>query len=261
MGCARGVGKLTYLVNWVEHGVMASEQAVGGEPIDRLHARRFEQGFVRVVSGPLGTEIKWMIGSPCTASVLRAVLQIAKSPPPYVLRFHLIGWFEEVYALASDAVHRMEDILARGDRYFPTRAFLREGNPLDADVPPVIRESIASLAPPEDFIVECTVDGVSSSFVVDKVGPKSAIGRVWGTLTSSYPCQPTSRYGDTVSEAYAEVLRTGVPRYHQVLAALRMPDNQIHWVPYHRVIFPKHRSGGPAVAVLSQIAKVDIKVI
>ncbi len=252
---------MAYLVNWVEYGVMAPEQPVGDEPIDRLHSRRFEQGSVRVVSGPLGTEIKWMIGSPCTASLLRTVLHVASAPPPYVLRFHLIGWFEEVYALAADAVQRMENILTRGDRYFPTRAFLREGNPLDAHVPSVIRESMSSHIPPEEFTVECSVDGVSNSYIVDKVGPKSAIGRVWGTLTSSYPCQPTSRYGDAVSEAYEDVLRTGKPRYDQVLAALRMPDNQIHWVPYHRVIFPKQRAGGLAVAVLSQIARVDIKVV
>lgn len=252
---------MAYLVNWVEHGVLAPEQDVGGELIDRIHARRFEQGSVRVVSGPLGTEIKWMIASSCTASLLRAVAHVAKSPPPYVLRFHLIGWFEEIYAHAAAAVLRMEEILVRGDRYFPTRAFLRDGDPLDAEVPAVIRKSMSSHAPPEDFTVECSIDGLSNAYVVDKIGPKSAIGRVWGTLTSSYPCQPTSRYGDAVSEAYEEVLRTGVPRYDQVLAALRMPDNQIHWVPYHRVIFPKHRIGGSAVAVLSQIARVDIKVI
>lgn len=252
---------MAYRVNWIEHGVLSPSQEVGDEPIDRLHARRFEQGSVRVVSGTLGTEIKWMIGSPCTASLLRAVLQIAVAPPPYVLRFHLIGWFEEIYALAADAVARLEEILARGDRYFPTRAFLREGNARAEAVPDVIRESLARRTAPEEFMVECTVDETSKSYVVDRVGPKSAIGRVWGTLTSSYPCQPTSRYGDAVSAAYTEVLRTGTPQYDQVLAALRMPDNQIHWVPYHRVIFPKLRAGDAAVSVLSQIAKVDIKVI
>jgi hypothetical protein len=252
---------VTYKVNWIEHGVFTPEQEVGEEPIDRLHARRFEQGSVRLVSGKLGTEIKWMIGSPSTASLLRAVLQIASSPPPYVLRFHLIGWFEEVYPLAADAVARLEEILARGDRYFPTRAFLQEGNPKGAMVPDVIRDSLLRQTAPEDFTVECNVDGVTQAYVVERVGPKSAIGRVWGTLTSSFPCQPASRYGNTVSAAYADVLSTGNPRYDEVLAALRMPDNQIHWVPYHRVIFPKRRSSGQAVTVLSQIARVDIKVI
>jgi hypothetical protein len=192
---------------------------------------------------------------------LRAVSHVGNSPPPYVLRFHLIGWFEEVYWLASDVVMRLEEILARGDRYFPTRAFLKEGSLKSATVPAVIRDSLAKSLPPDEFTVECNVDGSTRSYAVSRVGPKSAIGRVWGTLTSSYPCQPTSRYGDAVSVAYEEVLSSGLPRYDQVLAALRMPDNQIHWVPYHRVIFPKRNSRQPSVAVLSQIAKVDIQVI
>jgi hypothetical protein len=128
-------------------------------------------------------------------------------------------------------------------------------------VPEVIRESFASKTAPAEYTVECVKEPAGPSYVVDKVGARSAIGRVWGTVTSSYPCQPTSRYGDAVSAAYDEVLRTGQPRYDQVLAALRMPDNQIHWVPYHRVVLPLRNRGEPAVAVLSQIAKVDINVI
>jgi hypothetical protein len=252
---------VAYKVNWIEHGVLAPELVVGEEPIDRLHARRFEQGAVRIVSSKLGTEIKWMTGAPSTGSLLRAILHIAKTEPPFILRYHLIGWFEETHENAAFCIKRMEEILAHGDRYFPSRAFLKAGHLGQPNVPSVIRDSLQQREPPEEYTVECSVDGVSQSYLVDKVGPKSAIGRVWGTLTSSYPCQPTSRYGDAVSVAYEEVLRTWQPRYDQVLAALRMPDNQIHWVPYHRVIFPKRRQGGFAVSILSHIAPVDIRVI
>ena len=43
---------------------------------------------------------------------------------------------------------------------------------------------------------------------------------------------------------------------------MRLPDNQVHWVPYHRVIFPSlRRQGLPAVTIVSEIAKVEISVI
>ena len=39
-------------------------------------------------------------------------------------------------------------------------------------------------------------------------------------------------------------------------------DNQIHWVPHHRLIFPSSRGQGQAaVSVVSEIAKVEFSVI
>jgi hypothetical protein len=85
---------------------------------------------------------------------------------------------------------------------------------------------------------------------------------VWGTFTSSPPCQSAGSYGNSVNATYEDVLRSDKPRYDHVLAALRLPDNALHWVLHHRVVLPRLESNGVRrVRVISQIARVDIRVL
>lgn len=249
-------------VTWVRNGVLDISPTQAASPAAMGDDIAFESGDVRVVSGSLGTEIKWKVNTPCFSSLLRVVHLFHSSKPPYILRFHAVGWFEEVYREPWNAIRRIEEILARGDRHFTSRIFVMERDPEGSELPAVIRESFRSNQPVEDYAVECAIEDLSQSFVVDKIGPKSIIGRVWGTVTSTFPCQSRSKFGDVVSEAYEKVLRDGKPHYDQVIAALRFPDNQVHWLPYHRAIFPNHRPGGSqSVIVVAEVAKVDIKVL
>ena len=249
-------------VSWISAGVIELSQR-SGEPLTHTaEDLRLEAGDVRLVMGELGTELKWKVQSPCYASLFRAVQFLDEARPPFILRFHAYGWFEEVYRDRGAASRRIEEILARGDRQFFSRAFVQEVDPRLVPLSPVLRHALEKRDAQDDFSVEATLDQLTHNYVVERVGPKSAIGRVWGTITSSFPCQPISKYGDAVSEAYDRVLQSGEPHYDQVLAALRLPDNQVHWVPYHRVILPKYRErGSPAVTVVSEIARVDIKVL
>lgn len=249
-------------ISWIRAGVLDASPPSGERALPGAEERSMEAGDVRLVSGELGTEIKWKVQTRCFSSLLRAVHVLKDARPPFILRFHAFGWFEEVYRDSRAAIQRVEEILARGDRHFVSRAFVHDADPDSAPLSPVMRQALESHEAQDDYVVEAARDEVTHNFVVDKVGAKSAIGRVWGTITSSFPCQPTSKYGNAVSEAYERVLRSGEPHYDQVLAALRLPDNQVHWVPYHRVILPKHREDGmPAVAILSEIARVEIKVL
>lgn len=248
-------------ISWIRAGMLdRADPAEIASP--GLEERCLDSGDVRIVTGELGTEIKWKVQTPCISSLLRAVHFLQEAKPPFVLRFHAFGWFEEVHREAWTAIQRIEEILARGDRQFFSRAFVQEADPKTARLSQVMRQALEDQVADEDYAVEATLDETTHSFVVQKVGPKSAIGRVWGTITSSFPCQPTSKYGDAVSEAYERVLRTGKPHYDQVLAALRLPDNQVHWIPYHRVVLPKlHDHAGPGVTIVSEIAPVEIKVL
>jgi hypothetical protein len=248
-------------ISWIRAGMLdKADPAELASP--GLEERFLDSGGVRIVTGELGTEIKWKVQTPCFSSLLRAVHFLQEAKPPFVLRFHAFGWFEEVYREAWTAIQRVEEILARGDRHFFSRAFVQDADPNTARLSPVMRQALEVQVVDEDYAVEATLDETTNSFVVEKVGPKSAIGRVWGTITSSFPCQPTSKYGDAVSEAYENVLITGKPHYDQVLAALRLPDNQVHWVPYHRVVLPKLRDHAPrGVTIVSEIAPVEIKVL
>jgi hypothetical protein len=224
--------------------------------------RFFQQGGVRLTTGDLGTEIKWVVNSPCVSSVFKAMQWLPSVKPPYILRFFAIGWFEEVYREPAAAVRRLEQVLVRGDRHFTGRVFIKESSSDSKLLPHVLKDVLNGQGVSEDYSVDCTYDENSHLFKVERVGFKSAIGRVWGTFTSSHPCQSAGSYGDPVNATYEDVLKNNRPRYDHVLAALRLPDNALHWVPYHRIVFPRRNNKGEAgVAVVSQIARVDIQVL
>ena len=235
----------------------------GHEPLPPEHEdQRLREGSVRLTTGDLGTEVKWHVNSPCVTSLFKAMQWLVTSQAPYILRFHAVGWFEEVYRERAAAVARIEQVLARGDRHFTSRVFIREAKPENPNLPDVLKAVLSGQEIPQDYSVDCALDEASHLFRVERVGSKSAIGRVWGTYTSSHPCQSAGSYGDPVNATYEDVLRHDKPRYDHVLAALRLPDNALHWVPYHRVVFPKRNARGEqGVAVVSQIARVDIQVL
>jgi hypothetical protein len=224
--------------------------------------RFFNNGSVRLTTGDLGTEIKWVVNSPCVTSLFKAIQWLPSVKPPYILRFFAVGWFEEVYRESVAAINRIEQVLVRGDRHFTSRVFIKEAATSSVNLPDVLKEALNGQGVSEEFSVDCAYDEHSHHFKVERVGPKSAIGRVWGTFTSSHPCQSEGSYGDPVNATYEDVLKHNRPRYDHVLAALRLPDNALHWVPYHRIVLPRRNEKGEAgVAVISQIARVDIQVL
>jgi hypothetical protein len=223
--------------------------------------RMLQTGSVRLTTGDLGTEIKWVVNSPCFSSLFRTIQWAETANAPYILRFFAIGWFEEVYRTTAAAIKRIEHIMARGDRHFTTRVFTEQHSPDNAAMSDVLQSAIKGHKLADDFAVDCMFDEEHKIFRVERIGPQSAIGRVWGTYPTSYPCQVEGSFGDPVNATYEDVLRTGKPRYDHVLAALRLPDNALHWVPYQRVVVPRDVSGKAGVVVYAQISKVDIQVI
>ena len=246
---------------WVHHGKF---EPLLGNVLHNADAEDgyYNQGSIRLTTGDLGTEIKWIVNSPCVTSLFKAMQWLPSVKPPFILRFFAVGWFEEVYREPAAAIRRMEQVLARGDRHFTGRVFTKEENGDSKLLPDVLKDVLSSHKISEEYSVDCTYDENSHLFKVERVGTKSAIGRVWGTYTSSHPCQSAGSYGDPVNATYEDVLKRNRPRYDHVLAALRLPDNALHWVPYHRIIFPRRNAKGEAgVAVVSQIARVDIQVL
>jgi hypothetical protein len=245
---------------WVHNGNM--EPSFGGaasqpEDEDQL----LKSGSVRLTTGDLGTEVKWEVNSPCFSSLFRAMQWLPTVKPPYILRFFAIGWFEEVCQSTEAAVKRIEQVLARGDRYFTSRVFIEQHSPEERAMPEVLQSAIHGYNLAEEYAVYCSFDPDSHLFKVERIGSQSAIGRVWGTFPTSYPCQVEGSFGDPVNATYEDVLRTGKPRYDHVLAALRLPDNALHWVPYQRVVMPQSTGAKNGVVVFAQISKVDIQVL
>jgi hypothetical protein len=246
---------------WITRGIL--EPDLHGLHTSPDHEnRQFSSGAVRLTTGDLGTEIRWVVNSPCVSSLFKAMQWLPSAKPPYVLRFFAVGWFEEVYRTPGAAIQRIDQVLARGDRHFTGRVFIKEASTSSTLLPDVLGETLKNHLAPDDYAVDCSFDEGSRMFRVERVGAKSAIGRVWGTFTTSHPCQSVGSYGDPVNATYEDVLRTGKPRYDHVLAALRLPDNELHWVPYHRVVLPRQNGAAAlGVTVVSQIARVDIQVL
>jgi hypothetical protein len=243
---------------WILQHEQLHDNVVAQRSDDQLYA----EGCVRVTTGNLGTEVKWHVNTPCMASLFRVLSVLPSIKPPYILRFFASGWFEEIFERLDDAVHRIETIIARGDRYIASRVFVQETETSTPILPDVLKAALTSQSILDEYSVDCRIDDGTNTVRVERVGPMSAIGRVWGTITTSHPCQTVGAYGETVNATYVEVLKSGKPRYDQVLASLRLPDNALHWVPYHRIVFPKSRLRGQlGVAVLSQISRVDINVL
>lgn len=228
---------------------------------DIAENERFERrGGVRVTTGPLGTEIKWSVFSPCFGSIYRLQQWLPSISGPFFLRFYLSGWFEESYATAAETILRIEQILSKSELRITKRAFVKEVDRKQALIPKVIGNCIDSKHIIPDISLDCILDERTQRFRVNRVGPQSLMARIYGVVPVTYPFVYGGSYDDIVCEAYKEVLNTGKPRYDHVLAAMRLPNNAVHWLPYQRWIVPKSSAGStPAVTVVTEVGSVDIK--
>jgi hypothetical protein len=247
---------------WVENGKIgqhvAQSNAIG--PIDERVM--FKQGQVRVTSGKQGTEIKWVVLSPCNASLFATTVIIKDATAPFVLRFFASGWFEEFYGSVADATRRIELIIARGDRHFTCHTLVREHDIKKSKLSNLLETCLENTTLATDYAVECVYENSSNQFHVEKIGAQSPIARVYGTFLSSFPCRAQGQYSTIVSEAYSDVLNTGKPKYHHVLAAMRMPNNDVVWVPYCRLVIPQvAQNNKNSVLVISEISPVEIQLI
>ena len=224
--------------------------------------RRFEAGQVRITSGDVGTEIKWHAQTPCVTSLFFVMDWLRNAKGPFVLRFYISGWFEEFYQTQPEVTQRIEAIIARGDRHFPVKTFIEQVETHKNNLAPLLVNSLQKIDEIDEHCVECVYNRNAGRFEVQRVGRKSLIAKVYGEIESSFPRQSIGSYSEAVSLGYKEVLESGKPRADHVLAALRFPNNNVYWVPYHRLILPS--LGLPksdSVKVVSQFGKIDFKII
>ena len=224
--------------------------------------RLYKEGVVRLTTGEMGIEIKWSVFSPCFSSLFTAMNWLPTAEGPFMLRYYLSGWFEEIHQTHETACLRIDQIIAKSDIHLTKRTFVREFNATDSSTPSVLREGFLRAAPIADHSIECVLDESSRQFRVERIGSKSAVARVYGTVLASFPCKNGNSYDRIVSEAYNDVIATGRPRYDQVIASMCAPDNTQHWLSYHRVIFPSSGLGNRAsVSVMSEVADVGFRII
>jgi hypothetical protein len=216
-------------------------------------------GGVRITTGHLGTEIKWSVFSPCFASIFFVEEWLPNAQLPIVLRFYLSGWFEEFCSTKEQARNRIDQILSKSEIHLTRRTFVEEVDPKGKVLPPLLEQTWNSSIISPETAIDCVFDEQAQKFRVDRVGPRSTVAKFYGVSPVTYPYVNGGSYDDIVYEAYKHVLRSGKPRYDHVLAAMRMPDNIVRWVPYQRIIVPRTtRENVPLVSVVTEIAPVDI---
>jgi hypothetical protein len=257
------VGKFATESYWIEHGQLVLHSDTSATSADADEERLHRLGHVRVVTGPLGSEVKWSTFAPCHASLFAAMeLLAATARPPVILRYYLSGWFEETGLTIESARHRIDYLMQRGDRRLEKKTFIFSKLIENSSAPPLIRKCWIEGRPSPDHAVDCIYHQESGHYFVERIGPQSAIAKHFGTSTITFPCQSSNSYGETVSEAYAKASATGKPVYDQVLASLPVAPLNFHWIPYHRLVFPiTSQDGKKRVSVISEIAPIDFQVI
>jgi hypothetical protein len=247
---------------WIAGGNKLPDSSIE-HVLDGVEAERFNHdGAVRVTTGSLGTEIKWSVFSPCFASLFYVIEWLSAASLPIVLRFYLSGWFEETCFTVGQAINRIEQIIAKSELHLTRRTFVEEFDPKGKMLPPILQKTWADHTVSPENSIDCVYEEQSRNFRVDRIGSQSTIAKYYGMSPVSYACKSGNSYDEVVSEGYAQVLRSGKPRYDHVLAAMRMPDNIVRWVPYQRIVVPRRNSERlQIVSVVAEIANVEISLI
>jgi hypothetical protein len=179
--------------------------------------------------------------------------------PSSILPGRLVQRDHRGRAQARDRIHAL---IAKSDVHLLARTYLKEADPDPRKMPPLLQDAWGDRAVKPDYSIDCVHDDSDDRFKVMRIGPGSPIARLWGIFPVSYPCLMGNPYDQIVSEVYPQVVKTGEPHYGHVYAAMSLPNRQVRWVPYQRVVLP-HRfpDGRRGVTVISELTPVDIQVV
>jgi hypothetical protein len=248
---------------WISQGRII-ERPIGEDGAVLTDRMLFARGdLLKIMVSPQGTTIKWVMFGANWTSIYFAKEWLKSFQGPFTLNFFNLGWFTEKYPDGKTANARMDHLISKSDVRFSSRVYTRDFDPNTAKLPPKLREMWLSGSADEKVVVTCTVDTVRQFTNVEFVGPESALAKVWGQETMTYPCQTGHSYDKIVSRAYYDVIKTGRPHYDHVIAAMGDPKGQVQWFGYHRLIFPTFQMEGklPKVKVVSEVAPVDIPLL
>lgn len=247
---------------WVYHGQRLPGPEAHGDIADEpvlVH----RHGYVKVSEGQNGITLRWCVCAPNWASLHWLMSWLPSQQGPVTLQYFLAGWFTETVETPLAAVDRLDAILAKSDIHLRSRTFVSDAvPPRRKSLPPVLLQTVEEgLVSPDNAIV-CAYDQLAHGFKVAYIGTSSTIAKLWGPEPFSYPCINGSDYDHVVGQAYLSVLSSGEPHYDQVCASMRSPGEEPFWLPYHRLIYPHALPNGTrGVAVVTEVAKVDIRII
>ncbi len=247
---------------WIRNGFVEKADLGDVGTISVNELLPFESGLVRIVSGAIGTEIKWSCHAPCHASLFAAAEMLSDFCGPFVLRCFYGGWFEQVIMDSVACRLRLADIVKLIDKPLPA-VVLSQHLPIEPEtLPPLLQRIWRAGEVDEDLAVDCVFDREQGTFIVHRVGRASVIARTFGTSPNSAPCVSFGRYASLINGSYFAALESGDVRYEHVLASIVFPNSVRRWVPYHRLVLPQGFGGrSNAVSVVTEISSVEIRPI
>jgi hypothetical protein len=248
---------------WIDQGRVTDElpSTDGGAVSEDIAIHR--QGLVKVTyCQETGTYVNWTVFSPNWASLYYVMESIQLYPGPYHLQYYLAGWFSETFQDPRQARDRIHALIGKSDVHLLTRTYLKQADPDPRKMPPLLQDAWGDKAVKPDYSIDCVQDDSDDRFKVMRIGPGSPIARLWGIFPVSYPCLTGNPYDQIVSEVYPQVVKTGEPHYGHVCAAMALPNRQVRWVSYQRIVLPhQFPDGRRGVTVISELTPVDIQVV
>ncbi len=219
-------------------------------------------GIIKLIETRDGVTALWSVFSANWASLYYLMEWVKVSTGPFTLKFFLSGWFNETVETSQEASDRISQIMAKSDVHIMSHTYVKEVSPERTRVPHILRDVLKDMVAPPDISIDCAPNEGSGQFVVERIGTGSTIARRWGMNPVSYPCLSGHSYAKLIEQAYEDVIRTEIPHYDHVLAAMTQPDSSIMWIPYQRVVLP-HRfpDGRKGVSVVTEITDVDISIV
>lgn len=248
---------------WIDQGRVTGELTSVGGASDNEDVAIHRRGIVKVTySQEAGTYVSWSVFSPNWASLYYMAECLQLYPAPYRFQYYLAGWFSETIANGRQARERIHWLIAKSDVHLLARTYVKDAAPDPKSMPSLLQDAWGDKAVKPEYSIDCVHDDQDNRFKVMRIGPGSPIAKLWGIFPVSYPCLMGNPYDQVVSEIYPKVVHTGEPHYGHVYAAMSLPDRQVRWMPYQRVVLP-HRfpDGRMGVTVISEVSPVDIRVV
>jgi hypothetical protein len=222
-----------------------------------------KHGFVKVTVDEDGATVKWHSFGANWASLYFAKEWIGTFKGPYKLKFYFSGWFTETHADPAVARNRIDALIAKSDLHLSSRVYVQSFALENRPLPASLRHVLETGMPEAERSIDCSIDEASGRVKVERIGSNSVIAQLWGMSPVSSPCLSGTSYDKAVSAAYLHVLKTGLPHYDHIYAAMTGPDGEVNWIPYQRIVTPgpKRRGKGRLVTVVSEITPVEIAVV
>ncbi len=217
-------------------------------------------GGVYVNTASRGTVVRWAMFASNWASMYYVAEILGTLPGPYTFEFFLSGWFTQTVRDPVEATLRLHDLIIKSDIHLRQKTYVKEMDAYNLkSVSNLIGETIAGGRADPENCVDCVFDPSTGRFVVERIGVKSSLAKLYGMSPDSFPCLTGHSYDTIVSQAYKQSLKKEQIVYDHVMAVFPVNDTVNKWLGYQRAIFPhSFGDGRTGVSVVTDFADVEI---